>query len=252
MKRTKIRCIMVDLFPESMNPNKKNPVVIPRILLLGVLMACSVVTFNSCDKGQESKSSGTSEEQPYLPEDFDRSKIPPPNIDPDEEPPPPPPKDIPPPPPKVIPDRVPPPPPDEELMEDTAIDIIDYDWNALEDSEVIDESSDDDGDPDVHEFVLLEKEPELVDRESTLKTIKYPAIAKEAEISGKVIIRILVDEKGVYKKHVVLRDPHPLLTKSVEKGIHQWKWKPAVQAGKPVAAWVTVPVTFDLDEYKVK
>lgn len=71
--------------------------------------------------------------------------------------------------------------------------------------------------------------------------IGYPPIAKDAEITGKVIVRILVDEDGNYVRHIVLKDPHPILTKSVTDHLSILKFRPAISEGKPVKFWVTMP-----------
>ena len=78
------------------------------------------------------------------------------------------------------------------------------------------------------------------------KLIGYPPMAKEAEIEGKVILRVQVNKNGNYVKHIKIKDPHPLLTKAVEDQIHNLKFTPGVQAGKPIKVWVTIPFDFKL------
>lgn len=104
----------------------------------------------------------------------------------------------------------------------------------------------DDG-PGVGEFILLEKEPAPVNMDELKQLIGYPPMALEAEIEGKVTLRVMVDKHGDYVKHVVLKDPHPILTKAVTDKIHHLKTTPGIQAGKPIKVWVTLPFNFEIN-----
>ena len=123
----------------------------------------------------------------------------------------------------------------------------DPNWDAFGDGDgepqevvVVDE------DPDPSAFVIVEEEPRPVNMDNIKKAIGYPAMAKEAEIEGKVIVRVLVDKQGKYKKHVVLKDPHPILTKAVEKKLNMLQFTPGIQGGQPIKVWVTIPFDFKL------
>lgn len=96
------------------------------------------------------------------------------------------------------------------------------------------------------DFVLLEKEPQAVNLDDLKKLIGYPALAKEGEIQGKVVLRVMVDKNGDYVKHIVLDSPHPILTKAVESKISMLKMTPGIQGGHPVKVWVTLPFKFSL------
>lgn len=104
-----------------------------------------------------------------------------------------------------------------------------------------------DVDPDDGAFVLLEKEPTPVNLDELSKLIGYPPLAKEAEIEGRVTLRVMVDKYGNYSKHIVLKDPHPILTKAVTDQIRHLKMTPGIQAGKPIKVWVTLPFNFELN-----
>jgi periplasmic protein TonB len=96
------------------------------------------------------------------------------------------------------------------------------------------------------DFVLLEKEPSPVNLDDLKGLIGYPPMAKEAEIEGKVIVRVQVDKTGHYVKHIVIKDPHPILTKAVTDKISKLTFTPGIQAGKPIKVWVTIPFDFKL------
>lgn len=185
----------------------------------------------------------------------------------DEELPPPTPPDLPPPVKAQIEFKVPTPKPDDEVKEEetikemdeleeakadigledkegtnTGYDFGDIDGKGVEDVVVKEESKD----IGPNEFVLLEKEPAPVNLDDLKKLIGYPPMAKEAEIEGKVIIRVQVDKTGHYVKHIVIKDPHPILTKAVTDKISNLNFTPGIQAGKPIKVWVTIPFDFKL------
>lgn len=96
------------------------------------------------------------------------------------------------------------------------------------------------------DVVFIEKEPLPINLDDIKNAIGYPSLAKRNSVQGKVIIRIQVDKKGDYVKHLVLRNPDPLLTEAVEKQIPRLKFTPGIQAGKPLKFWVTIPFDFRL------
>lgn len=194
---------------------------------------------------------------------------PPPSIDEEETPPPPPKVNLPPPKRSTIEFKVPEPKPEDEIEEEKTIEEMDdieestpdfetqegdpnagYDWGEIDGEgdvevvEVVEEKKEKEIGP--NEFVLLEKEPAPVNMDDIKKLIGYPPMAKEAEIEGKVILRVQVDINGSYVRHIKIKDPHPILTKAVEDQIRNLKFTPGIQAGKPIKVWVTIPFDFKL------
>lgn len=100
--------------------------------------------------------------------------------------------------------------------------------------------------PGMHGFVLLEKEPIPLNLDEIKQQIGYPKRAKEQEIEGKVILRILLDRQGRYNRHSLLSDPHSLLSQAVSSQITQLRCTPGIQNGKPVWCWITLPFDFRL------
>lgn len=173
----------------------------------------------------------------------------------------------PPPPIKTIEFKVPEPTPEDEIKEeetiveqDSLIDTPDletheevsdkeYDWDKIGDDpdgkgKVTDDVVED-TEPLPTEFFGGE-EPKPVNMDELKKIIGYPPMAKEAEITGKVVVRVLVDKTGSYVKHVVLKDPHAILTKAVTDKLPQLKFTPGRQNNQPVKVWVTIPFEFKL------
>ena len=77
--------------------------------------------------------------------------------------------------------------------------------------------------------------------------IKYPAIAQEQGIQGRVFVRFVVNKDGSIVDVEVTRSPDPSLSKEAERVIKLMpKWKPARQGNKPVRSRFNLPVMFKL------
>jgi hypothetical protein len=93
-----------------------------------------------------------------------------------------------------------------------------------------------------YEFIADPRMPQALNLDSLWASVKPHPFVVEAELTGRVVVRVLVDEKGQYVRHIVLKDPHPLITKMFEPIVPQIRWKPAILPdGKAIATWVTVP-----------
>lgn len=79
------------------------------------------------------------------------------------------------------------------------------------------------------------------------KNIKYPPIAQENGVQGRVIVQFVVNQDGSIVDPVVVRSVDPYLDKEALRVIQMMpKWKPGKQRGKAVRVKYTVPVTFKL------
>lgn len=101
-------------------------------------------------------------------------------------------------------------------------------------------------------FTVVEEMPEFPGGNGELlkylaKSIKYPVIAQENGIQGRVICAFVVNRDGSIVDAEVLRGVDPSLDKEALRVINAMpKWKPGKQRGKPVRVKYTVPVTFRL------
>ncbi len=101
-------------------------------------------------------------------------------------------------------------------------------------------------------FQVVEKMPEFPGGMAECmkyvgKNIKYPTIAQENGIQGRVIVQFVVNKDGSIVDVVVARSVDPYLDKEalrVVKGMP--KWIPGEQRGKPVRVKYTLPVMFRL------
>ncbi len=81
--------------------------------------------------------------------------------------------------------------------------------------------------------------------------LKYPKVAQEAGIEGKVVLKFAVDKNGDVSKVNILRDIGGGCGKAASNTILSMKrmkekWTPGKQAGRPVNIWFTLPITFKL------
>lgn len=101
-------------------------------------------------------------------------------------------------------------------------------------------------------FVIVEKMPEFPGGDIALrkfigKNVKYPNIARENNIQGKVYVRFVVTDKGLVEKVQLARGIDPLLDKEAIRVVKTLpKWTPGKQGGKNVSVWYTVPINFKL------
>ena len=79
------------------------------------------------------------------------------------------------------------------------------------------------------------------------KNVKYPAIAKEYNITGKVYISFIVDKTGSVTNIKVVRGVDKSLDDEAVRVIKSLpKYKPGKQRGKAVRVMFTVPIRFTL------
>jgi protein TonB len=80
------------------------------------------------------------------------------------------------------------------------------------------------------------------------KNIKYPEIAQENGISGRVYVQFVVSSGGSISSVTVVRGVDPSLDKEAVRVIRNMpSWKPGKQNGTPVKVQMSVPVNFRLE-----
>ena len=85
-------------------------------------------------------------------------------------------------------------------------------------------------------------------REYMGHNLKYPHIAVQNNISGRVIVQFVVDQNGNAVDVQVIRGTDPLLDSEASRLIKSTSgmWTPGMQRGKPVKVRYTFPVLFQL------
>ena len=109
-----------------------------------------------------------------------------------------------------------------------------------------------DGEPDLPAYVpTTETNPNLPSDydEPPVQIVapepRYPEFAREAGIEGRVVLKALVGRDGQVLQVVVLEGDRSLVDEAL-KAVRVWKFRPARWNGKPVTAWVAIPILFRL------
>ena len=101
-------------------------------------------------------------------------------------------------------------------------------------------------------FFIVEEMPDfpggqLALRKFIASAIKYPVIAQENGIQGKVFVNFVVAKDGTVTGAKIARGVDPSLDKEALRVVNSLpKWKPGKQGGKPVRVSYTVPINFVL------
>lgn len=101
-------------------------------------------------------------------------------------------------------------------------------------------------------FEVVEEAPEFPGGMGALmkflgSNIKYPTIAQENGVQGRVIVQFVVNKDGSIVDAKVMRSVDPYLDKEALRVVSSMpKWKPGKQRGKAVRCRYTVPVMFRL------
>ncbi len=159
----------------------------------------------------------------------------------------------------------PPPPPPPQTVE--VLNIVDNDVEIEDELKIEDTEADDNTVIDVAPvvvqkeeeeeeeskvFFIVEEMPEFPGGEMALRSwlsshIKYPVIAQENGIQGKVYVTFVVGKDGSISNATVARGVDPSLDKEALRVVNELpKWKPGKQRGKPVNVSYTVPINFVL------
>ncbi|MDY0254276.1 MAG: energy transducer TonB [Tenuifilaceae bacterium] len=129
---------------------------------------------------------------------------------------------------------------DMEFNEDVAVQII----NFVDDEEEFEEEE---------IFVIVEDMPSFQGgdinkfREYINKNLRYPEIAAENGIQGRVILSFVVEPHGGVSNVRVLRGVDPALDREAIRVVESSpKWQPGMQRGKPVRVSFNIPIIFVL------
>jgi protein TonB len=104
-----------------------------------------------------------------------------------------------------------------------------------------------------HVYQVIEQMPQYPGGESELmsyiaKNLKYPVIAQENGIQGKVILRFVVSKSGQVDKIEVVRSLDPACDKEAVRVVRTLqRWIPGKQNGVNVSVYYTLPIAFKLE-----
>jgi protein TonB len=101
-------------------------------------------------------------------------------------------------------------------------------------------------------FDVVEEMPQFPGGQAALleylaKNIKYPVVAEENGVQGRVIVTFVVERDGSITDVKVVKSVDPSLDKEAARVVKSMpKWQPGKQNGSAVRVKYTVPVTFKL------
>ncbi len=136
-------------------------------------------------------------------------------------------------------------------------DEFDFDMEATDNTEYDFTSMIGDDEEEIEEeevFFIVEDmptfnggEPATEFRKYIAQNLRYPEIAAENGISGRVIVQFAVDKTGTVVDAVVVRSIDPALDKeAIRVVMSSPKWTPGKQRGKAVKVLFTFPINFVL------
>lgn len=161
-------------------------------------------------------------------------------------------------------DIAPPPPPPPQQQVADILNMAEDDADIEEEADVADMESDESTQIEIQElpeentekveevFFVVEDMPKFPGGDLALKRwianhVKYPAVARENDIQGKVFVRFVVTSTGKVDKVQIVRGVDPLLDAEAVRVVKALpRWKPGYQRNKPVSVWYTVPINFKL------
>ncbi len=147
----------------------------------------------------------------------------------------------------------PPPPPPPEIIE-----IVEDEVEIENEVEIEETDTDEDEIVEIEEddeefFVVVENMPEFPGGDLGLmkfiqKNVRYPAIAKEYNITGKVYVSFIVDKQGSVTNVKIVRGVDKNLDAEALRVVSLLpKYKPGKQRGKAVRVMFTIPINFTLN-----
>ena len=147
----------------------------------------------------------------------------------------------------------PPPPPPPEIIE-----IVEDEVEIENEVEIEETDTDEDEIVEIEEdeeefFMVVENMPEFPGGDLGLmkfiqKNVRYPAIAKEYNITGKVYVSFIVDRQGSVTNVKIVRGVDKNLDAEALRVVSLLpKYKPGKQRGKAVRVMFTIPINFTLN-----
>lgn len=98
-------------------------------------------------------------------------------------------------------------------------------------------------------YAIVEQMPELIGGLASIQNnLRYPELARQAGVSGRVIVQFVVNERGEVTDPTVVKGIGSGLDEAALAAVRQAAFKPGMQGGKPVPVKMALPISFALDE----
>ena len=146
----------------------------------------------------------------------------------------------------------PPPPPEVIVIVEDIVEIeVEAEIETTESDEMVAIEIEEESDEEF--FMVVENMPEFPGGDAGLmkyiqKNVKYPPIAKEYNITGKVFVSFIVDKSGSVSDVKIARGVDKSLDAEALRVVKSLpKYKPGKQRGKAVRVMFTIPINFTLN-----
>ncbi len=163
-------------------------------------------------------------------------------------------------------DETPPPPPEEPEVVATELNVVENDAEDIHEIGIVNaeakadealeftrvEVKEEVEEAEEEVFLVVEEDPEFPGGLDALSkfiadNIKYPQLAKENNITGRVFVSFVVEKDGRVGQVKILRDIGGGCGNEAVRVVKMMpKWKPGKQRGKAVRTQFNLPVNFDL------
>ena len=163
-------------------------------------------------------------------------------------------------------EETPPPPPEEPEVVATELNVVENDAEDIHEIGIVNaearadealeftrvEVTEEVEEAEEEVFLVVEEDPEFPGGLDALSkfiadNIKYPQLAKENNITGRVFVSFVVEKDGRVGQVKILRDIGGGCGNEAVRVVKMMpKWKPGKQRGKAVRSQFNLPVNFDL------
>lgn len=137
--------------------------------------------------------------------------------------------------------------PNDEIIEDDIVALdLEFDLDGPIDLPPPPPPANDDEEAEI--FVVVEQPPVLIGGiASVQKRIKYPELARNAGIEGRVVIQFVVTSEGEVINPRVVRGIGGGCDEAALEALKYAKFEPGYQRGRPVNVSYSLPITFSLN-----
>ncbi|TYB30375.1 MAG: energy transducer TonB [Candidatus Mcinerneyibacterium aminivorans] len=130
----------------------------------------------------------------------------------------------------------------KQVVEAAEGEMVEEDETIADTSLDLDEEAVDSDIPGPDEFIPYSKPPKVVSKPSP----RYPELAREAGLEGRVVLKVFVDKQGNVKDAILLKGVSEALNEAAMSAAYKAKFKPAENNGQPVGVWIAFYYTFKL------
>ncbi len=135
---------------------------------------------------------------------------------------------------------------DELLDPGTEIDTVELDW--FQKPPVPSEFANPVVEEKAEVFVPYDTEPSIIGGTAYIQRhLKYPELARQAGVEGKVLLRVTIDEEGQMVDAVVMEDETGVgFGRAALEVLKKCRFTPGMQRDRPVKVSISIPIYFRL------